>query len=111
MTQPLRETQVLAAVVTLVDTLLEDYDVVELLTQLTESCTEVLDIHAAGLLLADPRGELHLMAATPESSRDFELFQLQAEQGPCLDCFATGQPLSVADLRSPKALQCVRRTG
>ena len=59
-----RETQVLAAVVTLVDTLLDDYDVVDLLTQLTESCTQVLDVDAAGLLLADPSGELHLMAAT-----------------------------------------------
>ena len=99
MTELPRETQVLAAVVTLVDTLLEDYDVVELLTQLTESCTQVLDVHAAGLLLADPGGELHLMAATSEKTRDLELFQLQAEQGPCLDCFTTGQPLSVADLR------------
>lgn len=99
MTELPRETQVLAAVVTLVDTLLDDYDVVELLTQLTESCTQVLHVHAAGLLLADPGGELHLMAATSEKARDLELFQLQAEQGPCLDCFTTGQPVSVADLQ------------
>lgn len=93
-----RETRVLAAVVSLVDSLLDDFDVVELLTDLTEQCTQLLDISAAGLLLADPRGHLHLMAATSAQSRDLELIQLQADEGPCLDCYHAGQPVSVADL-------------
>jgi GAF domain-containing protein len=93
-----RETRVLAAVVTLVDSLLEDFDPVELLTELTEHCTQLLDVSSAGLLLADPRGQLHLMAATSEKTHELELFQLQAEEGPCLECFATGQPTSVPDL-------------
>jgi hypothetical protein len=93
-----RETRVLAAVVALVDSLLDDFDVVELLTELTERCAQLLDVAAAGLLLADPRRHLHLMAATSERSRELELFQLQADQGPCLDCYASGQPISVADL-------------
>lgn len=71
---------------------------VELLTSLTEQCTQLLDVEAAGLLLADPRQRLHLMAATSERSRGLELFQLQAEEGPCLDCYAHGEPVSVADL-------------
>jgi GAF domain-containing protein len=95
-----RETRVLAAVVTLVDSLLEDFDVVELLTELTEHCTQLLEVSSAGLLLTDPRGQLHLMAATSERTRELELFQLQAEDGPCLECFATGEPVSVADLRA-----------
>lgn len=116
MTELPRETQVLGAVVTLVDTLLDDFDVVDLLTQLTESCTQVLDVHAAGLMLANPRGELHLMATTSESARDLELFQLQAEQGPCLDCYRTGQPLSVADIGSaahrwPRFVEAATRAG
>jgi GAF domain-containing protein/ANTAR domain-containing protein len=98
MTEMPRETRVLAAVVTLVDSLLEDFDVVDLLTELTEHCAELLDIASAGLLLADPLRQLHLMAATSESARDLELFQLQADEGPCLDCYATGRPLSVANL-------------
>jgi hypothetical protein len=93
-----RETRVLDAVVTLVDSLLDDFDVVELLTELTEHCTQLLDVASAGLLLADPRRHLHLMAATSEQSRELELFQLQADEGPCLDCYATGQAISVADL-------------
>ena len=59
-----RETRVLDAVVSLVDSLLDDFDVVELLTELTEHCAQLLDVASAGLLLADPRRQLHLMAAT-----------------------------------------------
>ena len=93
-----RETRVLDAVVTLVDSLLDDFDVVDLLTELTERCAELLDIAAAGFLLADPLGNLHLLAATSEKARELELFQLQADEGPCLDCYASGRPVSVADL-------------
>jgi hypothetical protein len=94
-----RETQVLDAVVSLVDSLLDDFDVVELLTELTERCADLLDIAAAGLLLADPLGQLRLLAATSNQTWELELFQLQAEEGPCVDCYASGQPVSVADLR------------
>ncbi|MET0474063.1 MAG: GAF and ANTAR domain-containing protein [Mycobacterium sp.] len=103
MTGQPRETQVLDAVISLVDSLLDDFDVVELLTELTERCAQLLDVTATGLLLADARGHLHLMAATSEKTRDLELFQLQADQGPCLDCYATGLPVSTADL--PTALE------
>src|ERR1700741_5303165 len=98
MTDTPRETRVLDAVVSLVDSLLDDFDVVELLTELTERCAELLDVEAAGLLLADPLEKLHLLAATSEKARDLELFQLQADEGPCLECYASGQPVSVADL-------------
>jgi GAF domain/ANTAR domain len=93
-----RETHVLNAVVALVDSLLDDFDVVDLLTALTERCADVLDIAAAGILLADPLHRLRLLAATSEEARELELFQLQADEGPCVDCYATGQPVSVADL-------------
>jgi transcriptional regulator with GAF, ATPase, and Fis domain len=93
-----RETRVLDAVVSLVDSLLDDFDVVDLLTELTERCAELLDVAAAGLLLADPLEKLHLLAATTGGARDVELFQLQADEGPCLECYASGQPVSVADL-------------
>lgn len=101
--ESLRETRVLGAVVTLVDSLLDDFDVVELLTDLTEQCARLLDVGAAGLLLAGPRQELHLMAATSKTSRDLEMFQLQADEGPCLDCFTSGQPVSAPDLRTQEA--------
>ena len=98
MTQVPREARVLEAVVALVDNLLDDFDVVELLTELTEHCAQLLDVASAGFLLADPRRHLHLIAATSEKTREVELFQLQADEGPCLDCYASGQPVSTADL-------------
>lgn len=100
MTESPRETRVLGAVVSLVDSLLLDFDVVDLLTELTERCADLLDIAAAGFLLADPLGRLRLLAATSQRTRDVELFQLEADEGPCVDCYATGETVSVADLTS-----------
>jgi GAF domain-containing protein len=103
MTETPRETRVLDAVVSLVDNLLEDFDVVDLLTELTERCAELLDVDAAAFLLADPLDQLRLLAATTERARELELFQLQADEGPCVDCYSTGQPVSVADLNDETA--------
>jgi hypothetical protein len=103
MTEPAREGQVLDAVVSLVDSLLGDFDVVELLTDLTERCAGLLDISAAGLLLSDGGQRLRLMAATSEDARELELFQLQSEEGPCLDCYATGEEVRVANLADEAA--------
>ncbi|MFG1930030.1 GAF and ANTAR domain-containing protein [Mycobacterium sp. NPDC048908] len=100
MTDTPRETRVLDAVVSLVDVLLEDFDVVDLLTELTERCAELLDVAAAGFLLADPLGKLRVLAATTEQVRELELFQLQADEGPCVECYMAGEPVSVADLQA-----------
>jgi GAF domain-containing protein len=100
MTEMPRETRVLDAVVSLVDSLLDDFDVVDLLTELTERCAELLDVESAGLLLADPLEQLRLLAATSEETRELELFQLQADEGPCMDCYSSGQPVSVANLQA-----------
>ena len=88
----------------------DDFDVVELLTGLTERCVELLDIAAAGLLLADPLQQLHLLAATSKEARELELFQLQADEGPCVDCYATGEPVTIADVRAAsRPVAAVRR--
>jgi hypothetical protein len=100
MTEASRETQVLEAVVSLVDSLLVDFDVMDLLTELTERCAHLIDVAAAGFLLADPFDHLHVLAATTEQARELEVFQLQAEEGPCLECYGTGEPVSVADLEA-----------
>jgi transcriptional regulator with GAF, ATPase, and Fis domain len=75
-----------------------DFDVIDFLHVLTDRSVQLLDVSAAGLLLADPRGELRVVAASSEAARLVELFQLQNQQGPCLDCFRAGQPVTAADL-------------
>lgn len=77
-----RERSVTAVFVSIANSLAEDYDPVELFTRLTTGCADVLDIASAGLLLADARGVLHVMAASSETTRDLETFQLQREEGP-----------------------------
>lgn len=94
----LREAVLARTLVELADTLVEDFDVVELLTLLTDRCVEVLDVTAAGLLLAAPGGDLRVMASSSEAMRLVELFELQTDEGPCLDCYRTGQPVVNKDL-------------
>lgn len=93
-----RERDVIGAFVTLATNLADGADVVETLTGLTTDCVRLLDVAAAGLLLADPRGVLHLVAASSEEATTLELFQLQRAQGPCLDCFHSGKLVTAPDL-------------
>jgi GAF domain-containing protein len=93
-----RETLLARTLVELADTLVADFDVVEVLTLLTDGCIDVLDVGAAGLMLVAPEGELRVMAASSEAMRVLELFELQSQEGPCLDCYRTGQPIVNQDL-------------
>ncbi len=84
--------------VELTDTMVADFDVIDFLHMLTDRSVRLLDVAAAGLLLADPRGELRVIAASSEAARLLELFQLQSDQGPCLDCYRAGQPVAAPDM-------------
>lgn len=98
-----REHDIIQSFIGLSDRLVEDFDVVEVTSQLTEDCARLLGVAEAGLLLADAGGVLHLLAATSSHVRKLEVFQLQREEGPCLDCFRSGMPVSVADLAAEQA--------
>jgi GAF domain-containing protein len=93
-----REALLARTFVELADSLVDDFDVVELLTLLADRCVDVLDIAAAGLMLASPDGDLRVMASSSEAMRVLELFELQAQEGPCLDCHRTGRPVLNQDL-------------
>jgi GAF domain-containing protein len=82
------------------DTLVDDFDLIEFLRTVTARAAELVDVAAAGLLLADARGRLQFMAASDERTRLLELFQLQHREGPCLDSFTTGTAVVNADLRA-----------
>ncbi|MBT2476269.1 GAF and ANTAR domain-containing protein [Microbacterium sp. ISL-103] len=98
MTAPTREARLLDLFATLADTMVDDYDVVDLLQTLVGACQELLDASDAGILLADPSGELELVASTSEATQLVEVIQLAAEAGPCIECFLTGTAVSVPDI-------------
>ncbi len=87
--------------VDLADTMVADFDVIDFLHLLTDRSVALLGASAAGVMLADPRGELRVAAASSEEAGLLELFQLQNDQGPCLDCFRTGRAVTATDLAGP----------
>jgi GAF domain-containing protein len=102
--------------VDLADTMVADFDVIDFLHLLTDRSVRLLGAAAAGVVLADPRGELRVAAASTEEVGLLELFQLQNDQGPCLECFRTGQAVTATDLagpapRWPRFAQAATRAG
>lgn len=93
-----REQQLLLAFVDMADTLVDDYDVMEVLHRLSDYCVSLLGASAAGMLLSDQHGGLQVMAASSERTRLLELLQLQADEGPCMDAYRTGELVQVGDL-------------
>lgn len=97
-----RESQLVATFIELADTLVEDFDVVEFLSALTERVVELGIAAQAGILLADETGSLRFIAASNERTQLLELFQVQSREGPCQDCFRTGTPVSIARLQDER---------
>jgi transcriptional regulator with GAF, ATPase, and Fis domain len=90
--------------VELADTMVAGFDLMDFLHTLAERCVELLDVDAAGLLLADSRGALRPVAASTEQARIAELFQLQNDEGPCLDCYRSGEVIIVSDIRADETV-------
>ena len=93
-----REAEVVRSLVEMAETLVDDYDSVVLLTGLADRGVNVLGVSAAGVMLASPEGSLGLVASSSEAMRLLELFELQAQEGPCLDAFRTGERVEHEDL-------------
>ena len=80
------------------DTLVDEFDLIEFLHMVTTHTSELVGAEAAGILLADHHGRLQLMASTDERTKMLELFQVQAEEGPCQDCYTQGKVVEAVDL-------------
>jgi GAF domain-containing protein len=88
-----REKILLETVVALADTLVDHYDIIDFMQTLAERCVELLDVSAAGIMLADPEGKLRHAACSSEQMRLVELFELQVEEGPCFDAYREQAPV------------------
>lgn len=84
--------------VELADNLVEEFDVVDLLSLLSDRCVAALDVTAAGVMLVAPSGDLQVVASSSEAMRTLELFQLQADDGPCIEAYRSGQAVVNVDL-------------
>jgi GAF domain-containing protein len=93
-----REESANQAFVVLADTMVADYDTIDLLDRLVGFCVDLLPADAAGIVLGDARRELRVVAASSEAAELMELLQLQSDEGPCLDCFQSAAAVSVPDL-------------
>ncbi|MHC3469536.1 GAF domain-containing protein [Streptomyces sp. 7R007] len=98
-----REQRLAEIFVELADSLIDDFDVIDLLQRLSARCVELLDVQAAGIMLADGQGALQVVAASDERTHLLELFALQHDQGPCVECFRTRQPRTNIDLTDTAA--------
>jgi GAF domain-containing protein len=95
-----READVVTSLVEIADSLVDDYDVVDMLTGVAGRCVSLLGVSAAGVMLVSPAGSLGLVASSSEAMRVLELFELQAQEGPCLDAFRTGEPVRQENLQA-----------
>jgi transcriptional regulator with GAF, ATPase, and Fis domain len=93
-----REHRIAQVFIELADTLVAEFDVVDFLRTLAEVSVELLDVDAAGLMLADEHGVLRVMASSDDQVELLELFELQQNEGPCPECFRTGRAVVNADL-------------
>ncbi|SDH45059.1 GAF and ANTAR domain-containing protein [Agrococcus jejuensis] len=95
-----RERELLETFVALSDTLVVDYDVVELMQLLVDRSAALFDAVSAGVLLSDADGRVEVLASTDERAKLVELMQLDEGAGPCLEALATGETVAVTDVRT-----------
>ncbi|MFD0573450.1 GAF domain-containing protein [Kitasatospora gansuensis] len=99
-----REQQLTEVFVKVADSLIDDFDLIDFLQQLSERCMDLLDVAAVGILLADQHDHLQVLAASDEHTRVLELFALQHDQGPCVDSYRSGIPRTDINLHDPRTI-------
>ncbi|MBB2947342.1 GAF domain-containing protein [Actinoplanes lutulentus] len=85
------------------DSLVDEFDLIEFLQMLADRVAGLADDATVGILLADPKRQLHFMAASDETTKFLELFQLREQDGPCVDAFHGGKPVINTDLTATAA--------
>jgi transcriptional regulator with GAF, ATPase, and Fis domain len=98
-----REDLIADTFVELADTLVAEFDLIDFLHTVVERTVVLLDVDAGGIMLADQRGGLEVLAASTHEVRLVELFELQNHEGPCLEAFRTGEAVTKNDLAEMRA--------
>ena len=100
MSRALREKQLIETFVEIADTMVGGYDVVDLLYRLVSRCSVIFEAADAGILLRTEGQPLEVVASTTERSQLISLLQLTADEGPCVDAYRSGEPVTVDDIAS-----------
>lgn len=93
-----REARLLETFVTLTDSLVDDYDVLDVLQTLVDRAVELFDAAAGAIHLRSGDGTLEVAASTSERSSFIGLLQLNAGEGPCITAITTGQLVTSEDV-------------
>lgn len=93
-----RERRLARTFVEAADTMVADFDVLDFLTTLATRCVELFDASEAGFMLAGLDRGLQVAASSSRSMNHLELFELQHNEGPCVDCYQLGQAVQCEDL-------------
>lgn len=88
-----REALLIDTLVTLAGSLTSDFDVVEVLTLMSDRCVEVLDVAAAGVLLVTDAGDLRTVASSSETMHLLDLLEVESDEGPCPECYRRGEAI------------------
>ena len=94
------EDRLIQTFVELADSLVEGFDVADLLHTLAVRCVRIFPVDEAGIMVIDSDGELHAIASSSENALAMDLLEVQKEVGPCIEALETGKPVSVSDLQA-----------
>jgi GAF domain-containing protein len=101
-----RESILLSTLMEITEKLVNDYDVIDVLTALSHRCVEAVGVDGAGVMLISSTSQPELIASSSEPIATLELFQIASNEGPSVDCIRNGrlitnEALSKTDDRWP----------
>jgi GAF domain-containing protein len=87
-----------STVIEAMEAMVQDFDYVDLASSLVSSAIDLLEADAVGVMISDTAQLLHVVAASDEDMRTLEIFEIQSDEGPCLDCWYSGRLITSSDL-------------
>ncbi|MEU3464733.1 ANTAR domain-containing protein [Streptomyces sp. NPDC006733] len=98
-----REQRIARTFVELADTLVEDFDVIDFLHQMTVRCQELLDVTSAAVFLAHPGLQLHSPAPCDSAPDLQRVLEAACDQGPAVDAHRTALTVATHDVADATA--------